>query len=153
MAVGLAGVDADAAPSWGRLVDDIFSEHVEPSLIHPTLVVDYPVELSPLAKRSVEHPGLVERFEAFVGGMEIANAFSELNDPDDQRARFEEQAEHSRRGDDEAHPVDADYLRALEHGMPPTGGLGLGIGRLAMVLTGTAHLREVTLFPQLRSRS
>ena len=133
-------------------MDDIFSAAVEPGLIQPTFVLDYPVELSPLAKRSAEKPELVERFEAFIGGMEIANAFSELNDPDDQRERFLEQAEAARRGDQEAHPIDEDFLRALEYGMPPSGGMGLGIGRLVMVLTGASHLREVKLFPHLRPR-
>ena len=148
----LPGVDPGAATSWARLVDDLFSQSVEPQLISPSFVIEYPAELSPLAKRCVDRPGLVERFEAFIGGMEIANAFSELNDPDDQRVRFEEQAQASRAGDDEAHPLDEDFLRALEHGMPPTGGMGLGVGRLAMILTGTSHLREVTLFPHLRPR-
>jgi lysyl-tRNA synthetase class 2 len=113
-------------------------------------VLDYPAALSPLAKRDANRPGLVERFEAFIGGMEIANAFSELNDPDDQRERFLAQAEAARRGDAEAHPIDEDFLLALEHGMPPCGGMGMGIGRLAMILTGASHLREVKLFPHLR---
>ncbi len=148
----VAGLDPDAAVSWARLVDDLFSVSVEPRLIAPSFVIDYPAELSPLAKRCADRPALVERFEAFIGGMEIANAFSELNDPDDQRVRFEEQARAGREGDEEAHPVDEDYLRALEYGMPPTGGMGLGVGRLAMILTGATHLREVTLFPHLRTR-
>jgi lysyl-tRNA synthetase class 2 len=146
----LADVDPKAAPSWASLVDAIFSARVEPGLIQPTFVLDYPVALSPLAKRSPDQPDLVERFEAFIGGMEIANAFSELNDPDDQRERFLEQAEAGRRGDEEAHPIDEDFLRALEYGMPPTGGMGMGIGRLVMILTGASHLREVKLFPHLR---
>jgi len=149
---GVAGVDPAKAPTWGRLVDDVFSQAVEPSLVQPTFVVDYPVELSTLAKRSSESEGLVERFEAFMGGMEIANAFSELNDPVDQRARFMEQVEASRAGDEHAQPLDEDFLLALEHGMPPTGGLGLGLGRLAMMLTGASHLREVKLFPHMRPR-
>ena len=124
---------------------------VEPHLAQPTFLVDYPIEMSPLAKAKPQDPRYVERFEAFIGGMEIANAFSELNDPDDQRARFEEQARAGREGDEEAHPVDEDFLRALEHGMPPTGGMGLGVGRLAMILVGASHLREVTLFPHLRA--
>jgi lysyl-tRNA synthetase class 2 len=146
----LADVDPKAAPSWASLVDAIFSARVEPGLVQPTFVLDYPVALSPLAKRSPDQPGLVERFEAFIGGMEVANAFSELNDPDDQRERFLEQAEAGRRGDEEAHPIDEDFLRALEYGMPPTGGMGMGIGRLVMILTGASHLREVKLFPHLR---
>ena len=152
-AAKVAGVDPATAPSWARLVDDIFSSTVEPGLIEPTFVLDYPVELSPLAKRSTERPAVVERFEAFIGGMEIANAFSELNDPDDQRARFAEQAEAARRGDEDAHPVDEDFLAALEHGMPPTGGMGMGIGRLAMVLADASHIREVILFPHTRARN
>ncbi len=150
---GVAGVDPAKAPTWGRLVDDVFSQAVEPSLVQPTFVVDYPVELSTLAKRSSESDRLVERFEAFIGGIEIANAFSELNDPDDQRARFLEQVQASRAGDGDAQPLDEDFLRALEHGMPPTGGMGLGVGRLVMMLTGASHLREVALFPHLRHRA
>jgi lysyl-tRNA synthetase class 2 len=143
-------VDAAAAPSWALLVDALFSAAVEPHLIEPTFVLGYPAALSPLAKRDASRPDLVERFEAFIGGMEIANAFSELNDPDDQRERFLAQAEAAKRGDAEAHPIDHDFLLALEHGMPPAGGMGMGIGRLAMILTGAAHLREVKLFPHLR---
>ncbi|HTO52071.1 MAG TPA: lysine--tRNA ligase [Myxococcota bacterium] len=145
-------VDLETANTWAGLVDAVFSETVEPSLVAPTFVVDYPAALSPLAKRDPTHPEMVERFEGFIGGMEICNAFSELNDPDDQRVRFEEQAEASRRGDEGAQPLDEDFLRALEHGMPPTGGMGLGVGRLAMILTGASHLREVKLFPHLRPR-
>ncbi|MBW2414216.1 MAG: lysine--tRNA ligase [Deltaproteobacteria bacterium] len=146
----VAGVDPEKAPTWGRLVDDVFSQAVEPSLVQPTFVIDYPVELSTLAKRSSESDALVERFELFIGGIEIANAFTELNDPDDQRARFMEQIEASRAGDEDAQPLDEDFLLALEHGMPPTGGMGLGVGRLAMMLTGASHLREVKLFPHMR---
>jgi lysyl-tRNA synthetase class 2 len=145
-------VDVAGAHTWAGLVDAVFSETVEPSLVAPTFVVDYPAALSPLAKRDPARPQMVERFEGFIGGMEICNAFSELNDPDDQRVRFQEQAEAGRAGDLEAQPLDEDFLRALEHGMPPTGGMGLGIGRLAMILTGASHLREVKLFPHLRSR-
>ncbi len=147
------GLDSGDAPTWGQLVDRLFSEHVEPTLVQPTFVVDYPVELSPLAKRSAEDPRLVERFELYLAGMELANAFSELNDPDDQRARFEEQRRLHAAGDDEAHPLDEDFLLALEHGMPPTGGLGVGVDRLVMVLTDAAHLREVLLFPYMRPGS
>jgi len=149
-AVRERGLDPGDAPTWGRLVDDLFSEHVEPSLVQPTFITDYPLELSPLAKRSARDPRLVERFELFVAGMELANAFSELNDPDDQRERFLAQGKAAEAGDEEAHPLDEDYLRALEHGLPPTGGLGVGIGRLVMVLADAPTLREVELFPHLR---
>jgi len=148
----VANVDPQTVNTWAGLVDAVFSETVEPALVSPTFVVDYPAALSPLAKRDPARPHMVERFEGFMGGMEICNAFSELNDPDDQRVRFQEQAEASRRGDLEAQPLDEDFLRALEHGMPPTGGMGLGVGRLAMILTGASHLREVKLFPHLRPR-
>jgi len=139
------------SPTWATLVDDLFSEHVEPTLIQPTFITDHPVELSPLAKRSQDDPRLVERFEPFIGAMEIGNAFSELNDPDDQRARMEEQLRSQAQGDEETHPVDEDYLRALEHGLPPTGGLGMGIDRLVMILADAPNIREVILYPHLRS--
>jgi lysyl-tRNA synthetase class 2 len=146
-------VDAPDGAGWGKLLDEAWSTLVEPTLIQPVFVLDYPVELSPLAKRKPDHPLLVERFEAFAGGMEIANAYSELNDPIDQRARFEEQLRHRAAGDDEVELIDEDFLFALEHGMPPTGGLGMGIDRLLMVLTDVPNIREVILFPQLRTRS
>jgi lysyl-tRNA synthetase class 2 len=145
-----AGLDPGDAPTWGRLVDDLFSAHVEPGLIQPTFITDYPLELSPLAKRSAEDPRLVERFEPFLGGMEIGNAFSELNDPDDQRARLEATRRDREAGDEEAHPLDEDYLQALEVGLPPTGGLGVGVDRLVMVLADAPSLREVIAFPHLR---
>ena len=145
------GMDTSHDKTWAQLVDHMLSHYVEPTLIAPTFLTDYPVELSPLARRKPGADGLVERFEAFCGGMEISNGFSELNDPDDQRARFEEQAAAGRAGDEEAHPVDEDYLTALEYGLPPTGGVGLGIDRLAMLLTGQDTIREVVLFPAMRT--
>ncbi len=134
----------------GAIIDEIFSEKVEPHLIQPTFIMDYPVEMSPLAKRHRSEPGLVERFEAIVNGQEICNAFSELNDPLDQRARFEEQMKARARGQAEVQPLDEDFLRALEYGMPPTAGLGVGIDRLTMLLTGQESIRDVILFPQMK---
>lgn len=144
------GMEVPDEPNWAALVDYLVSKHVEPTLIEPTMLHDYPVELSPFAKRHRSHDGLVERFEAFADGMEFANAFSELNDPDDQRARFEEQVRHAAAGDENAPPFDQDYIFALEHGMPPTGGIGIGIDRLVMLLTGQRTIREVVLFPALK---
>jgi lysyl-tRNA synthetase, class II len=136
--------------TWAQLVDHLLSKYVEPTLQAPTFLMDYPVELSPFAKRHRAKDGLVERWEAYVDGMEIANAFTELNDPDDQRRRFEEQRAAAAAGDAEAHPFDEAYIQALEHGMPPTGGIGIGIDRLVMVLTGRHTIREVVLFPAMR---
>jgi lysyl-tRNA synthetase class 2 len=146
-AKGLAVPETD---TWPQLVDELVSKHVEPTLVEPTFLFDYPVEISPLAKRHRSEEGLVERFEAFIGGIEIANAFSELNDPDDQRARFEDQKALAASGDEETQPYDEAYLQALEYGMPPTGGIGFGIDRMAMMFTGQRTIREVVLFPALR---
>jgi lysyl-tRNA synthetase class 2 len=136
--------------TWPQLVDDLLSKFVEPDIREPRFIIDYPVELSPFAKVHRTEPGLVERFEAFVDGMEFANAFTELNDPDDQRARFEAQVRYAAEGDEETQPMDEAYLSALEHGMPPTGGVGLGIDRLVMLMTGRRSIREVVLFPAMR---
>jgi lysyl-tRNA synthetase, class II len=144
------GSEPDPEEGWGKLVDGLLSKQVEPKLIQPTFIVDYPVELSPFAKRHRSEEGLVERWEAFVGGIEISNAFTELNDPDEQRRRFEAQAEETARGDEETQPYDETFVESLEQGMPPTGGAGLGIDRLVMILTGAQSLREVLLFPAMR---
>jgi lysyl-tRNA synthetase class 2 len=143
-------IELDPTETWPRLVDDLLSKYVEPDIKDPTFVLDYPVELSPFAKKHRSEPGLVERFEVFAGGMEFGNAFTELNDPDDQRARFEEQKRQTAQGDEEAQPYDEDFVRALEHGMPPTGGIGVGIDRLVMLLGGRDTIREVVLYPAMR---
>jgi lysyl-tRNA synthetase class 2 len=142
---------ANHAATWGLLVGALFGGVVEPTLMQPTIIYDYPIETSPLAKKKRGDDRFVERFEPFVAGMEIGNAYTELNDPDDQRARFSEQSALRDAGDDEAHMLDEDFVRALEYGMPPTGGLGVGIDRLAMLLTDSASIREVILFPQMRT--
>jgi len=151
-AVAASGIvlDLDGA-SWPQLADDLLSKFVEPHLLQPTFVIDYPLELSPFARAHRSLPGLAERWEAFAGGMELANAFSELNDPDVQRERFEAQRRLAEAGDEETQPYDQLFLEALEHGMPPTGGVGLGIDRLVMLLTGRSTIREVVLFPAMRT--
>ncbi|HEU0023769.1 MAG TPA: lysine--tRNA ligase [Thermoleophilaceae bacterium] len=144
------GIELDPTATWAKLVDELLSKHVEPKLEKPTFVLDYPKELSPFAKDHRSEPGLVERFECFAAGMEFANAFTELNDPDEQRARFEQQRTDQAAGDEETQPYDEDYVRALEQGMPPTGGIGVGIDRLVMILSGRHSIREVVLFPAMR---
>ncbi|HNT74834.1 MAG TPA: lysine--tRNA ligase [Anaerolineae bacterium] len=145
------GYDAASTASWGHLVDNLLSE-VEPSLIQPTFVYDYPIEISPLAKQKSDDPTHVERFELFIGGMETGNAFTELNDPFEQEKRFVNMGTEQADEDDESHPMDEDYLRAMKYGMPPNGGFGMGIDRLAMLLTDKHSIREVLLYPHLRAK-
>lgn len=145
------GYEAATNATWGHLIDNLLSV-VEPELIQPTFVHDYPVEISPLAKQKPTDPTHVERFELFIGGMEMGNAFTELNDPFEQEKRFLQQSRASEAGDEEAHPLDTDYLRAMKYGMPPNGGFGLGVDRLAMLFTDCSSIREVLLYPHLRAR-
>ena len=145
-------VEVDASMGRGKLIDEIFGRKCEPHLIQPTFITDYPIEMSPLAKKHREHQGLVERFEAICNGKEICNAFSELNDPIDQRARFEEQVELIKRGDDEAMLLDEDFLEAIEYGMPPTAGMGIGIDRLSMIMTNSTSIQDVLFFPQMKPK-
>lgn len=147
------GIELEGDESKGEIIAELFDIFVEEKLIQPTFIYDYPIEVSPFAKKKPENPDLVERFEFFIAGMEVGNAFSELNDPIDQRQRFMEQASNLAKGDEEAFMVDEDYLRALEYGMPPTGGLGIGIDRLTMLLTDQYSIRDVILFPQMRPES
>jgi len=143
-------IEANASMGKGKLIDEIFGGKCEKHYIQPTFITDYPVEMSPLTKKHRTKPGLVERFELIVNGKEIANAYSELNDPIEQRERFEEQVRLMERGDEEAMFIDNDFLRALEYGMPPTAGIGFGIERLAMLLTGQVSIQDVLFFPQMR---
>jgi lysyl-tRNA synthetase class 2 len=144
------GIATDDTMGRGKLVDELFSEKVEANLIQPTYITDYPIEMTPLAKKHRSKEGLVERFELFVMGKEIGNAYTELNDPIDQRERFEDQLKLADRGDDEAMAMDDDFIRSLEYGMPPTSGLGIGIDRLVMLMTNQSTIQEVLFFPQMR---
>jgi lysyl-tRNA synthetase class 2 len=143
-------IEIDESMGKGKLIDEIFGEKCEPNLIQPTFITDYPIEMSPLAKKHRSKEGLVERFEAICNGKEICNAYTELNDPIDQRERFEEQLLLAKRGDEEAMMLDEDFLRAIEVGMPPTSGLGIGIDRLAMIMTNSDSIQDVLFFPQMR---
>jgi len=143
-------VPVDNTMGRGKLIDQIFGEKCEEFMIQPTFITDYPIEMSPLCKKHRNDPNLTERFELFVNGKEVANAYSELNDPIDQMERFREQMKLAEKGDDEAMMIDMDFVRALEYGMPPTSGLGIGIDRLVMFFTNNASIQEVLLFPQMR---
>ena len=147
------GVQIDSSMGRGKLIDEIFGEFCESKLIQPTFITDYPIEMSPLAKKHRSKEGLVERFEAVCNGKEICNAFSELNDPIDQRERFKDQLELAKRGDEEAMQLDEDFLRSLEYGMPPTAGLGIGIDRLAMIMTNSNSIQDVLFFPQMKKEN
>ena len=145
-----AGIETDPSMGKGKLIDEIFGEKCEGTYIQPTFIIDYPIEMSPLTKRHRNNPELTERFELMVNGKELANAYSELNDPIDQYERFVDQMRLADKGDDEAMIIDGDFIRALEYGMPPTSGMGIGMDRLAMLLTGQTAIQEVLLFPQMR---
>jgi lysyl-tRNA synthetase class 2 len=141
----------DPSMGVGKLIDEIFSEKCEKNFVQPTFIIDYPVEMSPLTKKHRSKAGLVERFELMINGKEMANAYTELNDPIDQRERFEQQVKLMERGDEEAMYIDYDFLRALEYGMPPTAGIGFGIDRLCMLMTGQPSIQDVLFFPQMRN--
>jgi lysyl-tRNA synthetase, class II len=145
-------IPVDSKANRGKLIDFLLSEYLEPTLIQPTFVYDYPREISPLAKSKPDNPQIVERFEGFIAGMELCNAFTELNDPLDQEARFLEMGRDYDADDEERHPIDEDYLKAMRYGMPPNGGFGMGVDRLTMLFTDSSSIREVILFPHLRSR-
>ena len=147
------GIGTESSMGRGKLIDEIFGEKCEHTYIQPTFITDYPIDMSPLTKAHRDKQGYTERFELFINGTEVANAYSELNDPIDQRERFEEQVKLAERGDDEAMFIDQDFLRALEYGMPPTSGVGIGIDRLVMMLTDQTSIQEVLLFPQMRPES
>jgi len=146
------GKETDPNATRGKLIDSLLGDFVEPRLIQPTLLYDYPRDISPLAMSKPGDPQTVERFEGFIGGMELCNAFTELNDPLDQEARFLEMGRDYQADDEERHPMDEDYLRAMRYGMPPNGGFGMGVDRLTMLFTDSANIREVILFPHLRAR-
>jgi lysyl-tRNA synthetase class 2 len=149
---GRLGLEVDPAAGPGKITAEIFEKLCEDELVEPTFVYDFPTEVSPLAKQNPDDPETVERFELYIGGFEVANAFSELNDPGEQRRRFEEQLRSRAGGDEEAHEMDEDYVRALEYGMPPAAGEGVGIDRLVMLLTNSPSIRDVILFPLMRPR-
>ena len=145
-------IEVPSSAGAGKVASEIFERLWQDTLIQPTFVYDFPTEVSPLSKQRADDPDTVERFELYIGGFEVANAFSELNDPAEQRRRFEAQLADRDKGDDEAHAMDDDYVRALEYGLPPTGGEGIGIDRLVMLLTNSPSIRDVILFPQMRPR-
>ena len=149
---GRLGIELAPGTTAGKAATEIFERLWEADLVQPTFVYDFPTEVSPLSKQKPDDPDTVERFELYIAGFEVANAFSELNDPLEQPRRFEMQLEEKRKGDAETHPMDEDYVRALEYGLPPTGGEGIGIDRLVMVLTGSPSIRDVILFPHMRRR-